>query len=822
MSSESVLSIEETNAQRAALGLKPLKLKAANNADDASASDQPAAPALSEDERRDIAAFKFLEEQAQIQKEKDAKTLEERLAAHREARRIEDSLKATKTLGAADKEGDSASSWVTQSRKAQDAQRKAAEARLRAFDELDEQASTSIGSSKPKPAQKKAAATGAQSYDSSNLAGLKVAHDVEDFEEGSTVLVLQDTGVLDDDNEDVLENVNMADHERAKQNAIRRANSKRPGYNPLVGEDGNDSGLGAPTGLLSHYDEWEEELKGDRKLKKLTVLDAQGSADTAEKKLEQEFFAKQRAKAVSLDSDTRTSVSDFYTPEEMISFKKPSKDKKHKKRRTRDRTQDADDDEDDSIATQQSASGVVRSKRKAPSGEDGEDEDDVQPAVTVRHLLNNSQAMDTSSSASGPDRGSRKRGRHDDDEHSEATISLPEPGQFQALKPVTDASFDFVADDEGEVELARALERTRRLKQQAEGFLAGPAVPAVRPKSEDSTEDSAASAGDSSLVFSATSEFVKNIGARDLKPDPVQTQPAKPASFVPALVSQAQQPAGVTAPMDIVSVGVPAANRTRRTKLVGDDEAEAMDTQPIKKEESKSDDKNDFQDFLTEEPSLVNGVGAALAFMARRGMIENESKAQGVVVVETDRQRDKGKQRMDQEEERKIELEIRRQREAERNRDRRDRRDVRDSRSDRDRNDRPPERDREADPFSMPAPEFTLDYVDENGRTMTTKEAFNHLSYKFHGIQPGKNKQEKRQRKLEEEVLIKQMAAGDTPLHTRETTYKKMQEAGQAFVVISGGPATQSSKDAARASTSSGTATSGLQSAFSGFSTTRK
>ena len=40
--------------------------------------------------------------------------------------------------------------------------------------------------------------------------------------------------------------------------------------------------------------------------------------------------------------------------------------------------------------------------------------------------------------------------------------------------------------------------------------------------------------------------------------------------------------------------------------------------------------------------------------------------------------------------------------------------------------------------------EIELEYRDEYGRVLTKQEAYRQLSYKFHGIKPGKKKQERR------------------------------------------------------------------------------
>lgn len=50
-------------------------------------------------------------------------------------------------------------------------------------------------------------------------------------------------------------------------------------------------------------------------------------------------------------------------------------------------------------------------------------------------------------------------------------------------------------------------------------------------------------------------------------------------------------------------------------------------------------------------------------------------------------------------------------------------------------------------------PDFKLDYVDEKGRMMNQKEAFRYLSHKFHGKGPGKNKIDKRMKKMEQESV---------------------------------------------------------------------
>ena len=51
-----------------------------------------------------------------------------------------------------------------------------------------------------------------------------------------------------------------------------------------------------------------------------------------------------------------------------------------------------------------------------------------------------------------------------------------------------------------------------------------------------------------------------------------------------------------------------------------------------------------------------------------------------------------------------------------------------------------------------------LEYVDDGGRLMNEKEAFRHLSHKFHGKGSGKIKTEKRMKKIMEESMMKNMS----------------------------------------------------------------
>ncbi len=158
-------------------------------------------------------------------------------------------------------------------------------------------------------------------YTSSDLAGVKVAHEVGDFEdaESEQILTLQDADVLqaeDSEEGDVLENADIVARDKLKDKLELQ---KKKNYD-VHDESGEKS-------LLSQYD--------DRKRKAFT-LDHQGA--TAEDREAKRIQVGDKLKAtVSLDMLKAEPMSDYME----IKMKKPKKSKKASKR------QRVDDDDDD-------------------------------------------------------------------------------------------------------------------------------------------------------------------------------------------------------------------------------------------------------------------------------------------------------------------------------------------------------------------------------------------------------------------------------------------------------------------------------------------
>ena len=89
--------------------------------------------------------------------------------------------------------------------------------------------------------------------------------------------------------------------------------------------------------------------------------------------------------------------------------------------------------------------------------------------------------------------------------------------------------------------------------------------------------------------------------------------------------------------------------------------------------------------------------------------------------------------------------------------------------------------------FANYRPDVEIKYHDENGRVLTTKEAWKALSHKFHGKGSGRMKTEKRLKKIAEEKKRDAMGSGDTPLSMQAAFQIRQEKAGQAHMVLSVG-----------------------------------
>lgn len=296
------LSIEETNKLRAKLGLKPLEDESSKGADGDDSYDKRPEVFVKTDN---------------ISDKLEAEKVRERIAVVKEKRKFADKLRATKALADSDSEDDVVS-WVQKSR---DLERQKADQKAKELEERDREMER----------QQEEEISRQRAYRQEHLTGLTVAHSIDSVKEGSQViLTLRDTEVLEDRKDDVLENVNLVDDEKAAENVINRKKGLN-NYNPYdLGEDGEGKNL------LSKYDETIDG-KAEHKFRI-------GSSyiDQVQDKLKSMREAATNGKVhLSLeDVGIRGFASEFYTEEEMQKFKKPKKVRKKQTLRKRAVTDD--------------------------------------------------------------------------------------------------------------------------------------------------------------------------------------------------------------------------------------------------------------------------------------------------------------------------------------------------------------------------------------------------------------------------------------------------------------------------------------------------
>ncbi|KAL9958680.1 hypothetical protein ACROYT_G035729, partial [Oculina patagonica] len=220
--------------------------------------------------------------------------------------------------------------------------------------------------------------------------------------------------VLDED-EQTLINVNIVDKEKANKNIELR--KRKPDYRPYDEPELDEYGMVKQKGLLQKYD---EEIEGEQR--KSFVLGSEGKYDTSKEDEVKKIQAKLKAQMVSLEMAKPQLAAEYYTQEEMVKFKKPKKRRKIKKRETLK----ADDLEtlpgQADLNSDRGSRSVKSILKNAPKRQEREEADDMMELDPL------------------------------------------EPEDEEILVTDTDNSA-IVEEDEAQLELQLALERSRRLKQ---------------------------------------------------------------------------------------------------------------------------------------------------------------------------------------------------------------------------------------------------------------------------------------------------------------------------------------------------------------------
>ncbi|XP_071756624.1 U4/U6.U5 tri-snRNP-associated protein 1 [Centroberyx gerrardi] len=443
-SGDASLSIEETNKLRAKLGLKPLELN--ENKKELGTKEEP------------LVAETI--NPVHIQKQKE---MREKLAAMKEKRILNQKLGKVKTLAEEDWLDDTAA-WVERSR-TMAKEKEMAEKRAKLLEEMDEEFGVSSLVEQEFGQSKK------EAYTSRDLKGLTVQHKMESFNEGETViLTLQDKGVLEE-KDDVLVNVGLVDKEKAEKNVELK--KKKPDYKPYEEEESvDDMVMLKPRSVLSKYD---EEIDGEKK--KSFRLNTGGFAEGERERELQAIRETLRNQAQSLEMPALTIASEYYTPQEMVGFKKT-------KRRVK----------------------KIRKKEKQTASEELALDDTRSSDFGSRSRGRGRKQVDEEGQeVKGEESSSMQDAPQKSDDIRMAEMDISDEDDFIPPEPAV------LEEDEAEQELQKQLEKQRKLKQKQLLKDSGEKV-AEQVKGLDKGEHDNDPDKRNNIVFNATSEFCRTLG----------------------------------------------------------------------------------------------------------------------------------------------------------------------------------------------------------------------------------------------------------------------------------------------------------------------
>nr|KAG5696993.1 hypothetical protein BaRGS_008455 [Batillaria attramentaria] len=636
------------------------------------------------------------------------------MSTMKEKRTIQSKLGAVKGLGESDSEDDNAVFWVKKNRKLQK-EKELAEKRAKLLEEMDEE--FGVGGLVE---QEFKASRPQANYTSGDLSGLKVEHAMEKFKEGShVILTLKDKGVLDEEDDDVLMNVNIVDDERAEKNVENK--KKKPDYKPYDEPEFDEYGMLKARDVLDKYD---EEIHGAKK--ESFVLGSGGKYDAEHERNMEEIRRQLRQQGNA-------------------KFKKVKK----KVRKIRKREVLKADDLQPLPEQENQVSHGSRSRRRGADHEvkmeDGEESSEP-PVPPV------------------DDDACFYTGITVKQEPTASTFKPPlppgaAPDDEDIVGPEEDLSGVAVEEEELQQELQSMLHKTRRLNQRSERKLGVQKVIENLVKQEpdmDEVPGKAAGRGSgssssknqpqSNIILNSTSEFCRTLG-------------------------------------EIPTYGL-AGNREEEREEIMDLELELMEQR--KQEQEMADEQTGWNEVdidtnpinimgeeksvLEEEPVVSASIGSALQLAMKKGYLENEPQKKHSSAPKHSHIQ---AQNYSIEDKRYDDLD-----EKYRKRDRYGGGMITDF--------------KDKDGYK---PEIRLEYVDDSGRNLNPKEAFRQLSHRFHGKGSGKKKTEKRQKKVEEENLMKQMSSTDTPLNTLSLLQDKQRTEKSPYVILSGNKTFSSNRE---------------------------
>ncbi|EEC09477.1 hypoxia-associated factor, putative, partial [Ixodes scapularis] len=481
-----------------------------------------------------------------------------------------------------------------------------------------------------------------------------------------------------DEGDDVLENVNLVDEERAERN---RENKKgKPGYQPYDDTEVDEFGIVKKRSLLYKYDEEIEGIKQDKfKIGEYpSRVDASLRAPYLKKGFSYEAWCVSLQDSLVMPAPQI--ATEYYTPDEMVSPPPRAPPRASFARYINSHFSHAPVNvpQDKEEGAQDAQAGAPKARRPRATSREG------------RRLLG---------------QGSRLQSQ-------------------QFFVDANKASGN--ADDDGKSDLRKLFAENR---QKNISF------------SDDPSQKS--------IVLNSTAEFCRTLG--DI---PTYGMSGNRDEEAEELMASAATVELLRALFLGLALGVNEWERPRARSYNGRAARRTIRTQRTAFLQDR-----EKQPILEEEPDLSVGVSGALRLAVKKGYIETEEKnsapptknselhAQSYTIEEKFYDDDKASRR--------------------------------------ERYSGPLSEFREKEAYK---PDVKLEYIDDGGRLLNAKEAFRYLSHKFHGKGSGKNKVDKRHKKLDQHAQkLKQMSSTDTPLSTLRLLQEKQKELQSPYILLSGG-----------------------------------
>ncbi|PON25947.1 hypothetical protein TGAM01_v205384 [Trichoderma gamsii] len=296
------------------------------------------------------------------------------------------------------------------------------------------------------------------------------------------------------------------------------------------------------------------------------------------------------------------------------------------------------------------------------------------------------------------------------------------------------ASADNFADDD-DLQASLAIQRKNALKKRKK---TRPEDIARQLKEDDEVPEVPEEAQSGGLVIGEISEFVAGLSKPD--DDDRQTRKQKQITKRPEADEDHDMGDG------------DAGGDGNEDHEMDDSSAEIAARQEEEERNNKIKQEGEGKDVGIEDEKMVStGIGAALALLRERGLLESQEKS-GSYEDFVAREEFLSRKRVLEAE---LDEQTRQQRERDRMSGRLDRMSVREreewARQQNTHRDHQQSK-KMAELFNANyKPNVELKYVDDHGRLLDRKEAFKHLSHQFHGKGSGKGKTEKRLKKIDDE-----------------------------------------------------------------------